>query len=100
MMIKKKCTELRDNSIIKRNPKQVYSAVDDEIIMLSIENGEYYNLDSIGKEIWDFLESPHNLEEIIIHLIKIYDVSADQCLTDTIPYLKELLKYCILQFDE
>jgi len=85
------------DTVLQRNPKQLFSEVDDEIVMLSVENSEYYHLDNTGRDIWNFLSEPHTFGELIDSLVELYDVSAEQCRQDIIPFLKELLEHDIIE---
>ena len=46
----------------------IVSDMDGEKVMLSIKNGKYYNLGTIGGVIWDHLQKPILLEELISKL--------------------------------
>lgn len=81
---------INDTSIITRNANQTFSEIDEEIVMLSIEKGEYYYLDAIGSKIWRYIESPQSYKDLIGWLIKEFEVSFETCDTETKDYLKEL----------
>ena len=48
--------------------------MDSEKVMMSINNGKYYNLGEIGGVIWDSIKSPISVNELIITLISEYEV--------------------------
>ncbi len=66
------------------------AAVQNELMMLNVEQGNYYSLDPIAAEIWKMLEMPMQVEEIIEQLLKRYDVSPDQCRADVLAFLGEM----------
>jgi len=76
---------------IKRNPELVSTDVDGEKVMMSIENGEYFGLDSVGSRIWELIENPIKVEALVDLLIDEFDVSKEQCEVDTIEFLNELM---------
>jgi len=78
--------------LICRNRDQLFSEVDDEIVMLSISKGEYYNLDEVGSIIWKMLEKPTTLEFVVENLQRKYDVTKDICENDILDFLEELMK--------
>jgi len=78
-------------SIIKRNPGLVSSEIDSERIMMNIETGEYFGLDSVGSRIWELIENPVRLNNLIEILIDEFDVTQEQCETDTLEFIKQLL---------
>src|SRR5262249_15475153 len=46
---------LSPTSTVQRSEEQIAAAVDDEIIILSVERGSYFGLDDIGSDIWERL---------------------------------------------
>jgi hypothetical protein len=68
----------------------VTAAVEDELMMLSVEQGAYYSLDPIAAEIWDLLEQPAQAQNIIATLRERYDVTPEQCETDVLGFLEQL----------
>lgn len=78
-------------SIIKRNPGLVSSEIDSERIMMNVQTGEYFGLDSVGNRIWELIENPIRLSNLIEILINEFDVTQEQCETDTMEFIKQLL---------
>ncbi len=81
---------IKTTDIIIRNPEMLFSKMDDEIVMMSIENNEYYGLGDSGTTIWELIEKETEVSEIIKHLQKKYDVDKEICKDDTITFLNEL----------
>ena len=61
-------------SKVQRNLNMVTSNLDGEIVMMSVEHGEYFGLDEIGTRIWEFLEKPVIVEELITSLTNEFEV--------------------------
>jgi len=80
------------NSTIKRNPELVSSNVDGEKVMMSIESGEYFGLDSVGSRIWELIENPIQVEKLIELLLDEFDVEKEQCEADTVDFLDQLFE--------
>lgn len=78
------------NAVIKRNPELVSSDIDGEKVMMSIESGEYFGLDPIGTRIWELIEKPIRIDELVKLLLVEFEVSKEQCVEDTIEFLNEL----------
>ncbi len=64
--------------------------MDGEVVMLSIQRGEYFGLDKIGSRIWELIENPHSIEEIKAILLEEYEVEEDTCKKDLIEFLEDL----------
>lgn len=62
-----------------------------QLALLSIAQGQYYGVDGSAALIWELLASEISVSTICIELAKNYEVSEDQCLSDTIAFVSELL---------
>lgn len=80
------------NSTIKRNPELVASDMDGETVMMSIENGEYFGLDPVGSRIWELIENPIRIDQLIDLLLDEFEVSREQCELDTLDFINQLLE--------
>ena len=78
------------NTVISRAEGFTTAPVQNELMMLNIEQGAYYSLDPIAAEIWNMLENPAGVGEIITQLIKRYDVTQEQCQADVLTFLEEM----------
>jgi hypothetical protein len=83
---------IKPQTYIKRNPEMVTSNIDGEIVMMSIDQGEYYGLDEIGSRIWELLENPITLEQLINKLIEEFEVDEETCKSDTLDFLNQMLE--------
>ena len=70
-------------SIIQRSNKLVSSNMDGETVMMSIENGEYFGLNSVGSRMWELIENPIKVNTLIELLLDEFDVSREQCEAET-----------------
>jgi hypothetical protein len=77
-------------SIISQIEDIVASDIDDEKVMMSVEKGEYYSLDPIGSRIWELIEKPIKVSELIDALLLKYDVDRETCERDVFAFLEEL----------
>ena len=60
--------------------------------MMSIKQGEYYGLGNTGSFIWDNIENPIRLIELVTIITKKFNVGKDQCLKDILPFLTDLIE--------
>lgn len=66
-------------------------SVDDEIVLLSIEAGNYFNLSSVGTRIWELLSiKPSSLDELVERLLEEYDVDRETCMKDVQEFIEEM----------
>lgn len=65
-----------------RNKETVSGQIDDELVMVNIEKGSYFSLNSVATRIWELLENPLTATDLCELLVKEYDVSLSQCKVD------------------
>ncbi len=85
---------------ITRDPDMLASKMDDEYVMMSVEQGEYYGLDETGSLIWELLEHETTPLEIIKNLITEYDVQKEQCNEETMHFLNELYQKGLIKISD
>ena len=52
--------------------------LDGEAAILNIKDGIYYGLDPVGAKIWNLIQKPLVIDEIIKIILNEYDVDKDQ----------------------
>jgi hypothetical protein len=78
-------------TIVERSDDFITSSIDDELVMMSLEKGIYYGLDSIGSHIWQYLATPVPVQTLCHQLTDQFEVDLAQCETDVLAFLNELL---------
>ena len=84
------------NTWISRNPSQVFSEIDGQVVMLNVKKEAYYTLNDVGSAIWKEIEHPRNLEDLIHVLIEAYEVKVEKCREEIIPFLMNCMKQELL----
>jgi len=82
--------KLNLNSTVTQNKETLSSAIDDELVLLSIINNKYYGMDSVGNRIWSLLLEPIMISDMIAVLTNEYDISAAECEKDVLSFFGEL----------
>lgn len=85
---------------IARNSEIIATELDDEVVMMSIEQGEYYGLGDVGSQIWRILVEPTSVKTIIEHFVEQYEVSYDQCQDDINVFLVQLQQKGLIAFTQ
>ncbi|MCH6266016.1 lasso peptide biosynthesis PqqD family chaperone [Neobacillus citreus] len=78
--------------IVSQLEGNITSDMDGEKVMLSIPNGKYYNLGSVGGKIWDQIKEPKSIKALINCLIETYDVGEEECKKQVLSFLNMLLE--------
>ncbi|MDE5413812.1 lasso peptide biosynthesis PqqD family chaperone [Alkalihalobacterium chitinilyticum] len=84
-------------TIVNQGPGNIVSDMDGEKVMLSIDKGKYFNLGDVGGDIWELIERPIKVEEIVEKLLKEYDVEHSQCEEQVVSFLTLLAKEDLIQ---
>jgi Coenzyme PQQ synthesis protein D (PqqD) len=83
--------------MITKNKSILSSTLDDEVVMMSSEQGMYYNLDPIGSRIWELLDAPQTLESLCAQLLEEYDIDQATCQQETEEFLLSLTERGLIQ---
>ncbi|WP_203287262.1 lasso peptide biosynthesis PqqD family chaperone [Metabacillus sp. cB07] len=70
----------------------IVSNMNGETVMLSIQNGKYYNFGETGGAIWDLLKKPISFSALIEALILQYQVDREECEKQVLSFLDSLKK--------
>jgi len=73
-----------------RSPEMVHSSIDGEVVMMSVDKGEYYGLNAMGSRIWELLERPYSVDELCGELMAHFEVDRETCLTEVSRFLGEI----------
>ncbi|MBI5459355.1 PqqD family peptide modification chaperone [Methanobacterium sp.] len=85
-------TELSRSSKIVVNKDVVSCDLGGETAMLDMKEGVYYGLNEIGTVIWELIQNPITLLEIIDKILEEYEVDEETCYADTVELIKEMEK--------
>lgn len=75
-----------------RNPDLISSEIDGEVVMMSIEDGSYFAIGGVGGRVWELLNSPVSIEEIVTKLTTEFDIDEQSCRRDVVNFIQSLLK--------
>jgi hypothetical protein len=97
-MIKQQTISLND--IVVQGKGNIVSDMGGEKVMLSVNNGKYYNLGEIGGSIWDHIEKQKSVNQLIAVLMSEYEVEQSECEEQAISFLEILLADDLIQVGE
>lgn len=78
-------------TLISKNTGIISSKMDNDVVMMSIEKGNYYGLNEVGAEIWEILDEPLTVTALCDKLMAKFEVAQEQCEKEVIAYLDKLL---------
>jgi hypothetical protein len=78
-------------TLIVRDPDMIAAEMDGDLVMMSIERGEYFGIGGVGTRAWELLEEPTTLVGICAAVCEEFDVDAATCRADLLGFVDELL---------
>lgn len=89
-------TRMSGAEMLRRANGLMTAAVNDELLMMSIERGKYFNLNAVGTRIWELLETPTTLDGLVAMLIDEYDVAPGTVRQEVERFVNALLERGLL----
>jgi hypothetical protein len=77
-------------SRLHRNPELVHTELDGHTLMMSIEAGKYFSLNHMGSRIWQLIEHPVIVSDVVASLEREFDVDVERCRAETCAFLDHL----------
>lgn len=91
--------EIGYDTIVAQATGLVAADMDGEKVMLNIEKGKYFSLNGIGGRIWELLEKPLAVREVVAALLKEYDVEEKTCQHHVQAFLSNLYAQGLIVID-
>jgi hypothetical protein len=67
--------------------------LDDELVLMDITTGTYFNLEAVSLEIWRALAKPIAVSELCDRLIATYDAPEERIRTAVLRFLQQLQEH-------
>ncbi|AXE20520.1 PqqD family protein [Runella rosea] len=80
-----------------RKNETISGQLNDDLVMVDIEKGSYFSLNSVATRIWELLENPLSPESLYDALLAEYDVTPEQCRTEVNEYLEKMKELGLIQ---
>jgi|HigsolmetaAR204D_1030405.scaffolds.fasta_scaffold00005_20 hypothetical protein len=78
--------------LFKKCDDGLVSDMDGEKVMLSIRSGKYYNFGQTGGRIWELLDQPTTVHDLVSRLTEEYDVDRSVCERHVMSFIGQLLR--------
>ena len=88
------------HSLIVQSEGNIVSDMDGEKVMLSVHQGKYYNLGTTGGAIWELIQSPTSVLQLIEILTTEYAVQQTECQQQVFSFLELLLQEGLIRIEE
>lgn len=81
---------------LKASPEVVACEFGEGIALLHLKSNVYYSLNSVGADIWEFIQSPSSKDEICKYIEEKFKIKKEVCRSDIEKILSEFEKYNLL----
>jgi Coenzyme PQQ synthesis protein D (PqqD) len=88
---------LNSGSIVQRHPDIIAAEVDQDLVMVSVASGFYYGVSDVAREIWEAIERPTKVSDLVNDLTASYDIDRSSCEEQTLSFLEDLLNERLLE---
>ncbi len=88
---------IKPSTVLRRTDEHVSAPLDESLVMMDIEAGKYYLLDDVASVLWERLETPTQVADLVSELCSRYDVSSERCEADIVPFLTRLHEKGLVQ---
>ena len=51
-------SSIQGTTVVVRDPDMIAAEMDGDLVMMSIERGEYFGVGGVGPRLWELLEAP------------------------------------------
>ncbi len=84
--------KVRTDTVVVQAEGLPSACIGDEIAFMSIKNSKYYGLDSVGTRIWNMIDKPKKICEMVDELLTEYDVERTICEDNVLELMDKLLE--------
>lgn len=68
----------------------VFRKIDDAVVALNLDSGQYYTLNEVGSRMWILLDEQRSQESIVDDIVSEYDVAHENVERDLLNLLEDL----------
>ena len=90
-------TPITLNDTVRKLEAVISADLDETTVMMDIEKGQYYSLNTVGTRIWEMLDEPIIVSTICERLRANFEVSTEKCQHEALSYLTHLLELSIIE---
>lgn len=80
--------------------EHLISNLDSRAVILSLVNGKYYGLNSVGLAIWTLIQTPLTITEIETSLLQMYEVDEETCHQQVTSFLATMLDEELVEIEK
>jgi Coenzyme PQQ synthesis protein D (PqqD) len=91
---------LSSRSTVVAAKEQVSCNLAEEAVILNLNAGVYYGLNSVGTRVWNLIQERKTVQEIRDVILGEYDVDPDRCERDLLVLLRDLAANKLIKVED
>jgi Coenzyme PQQ synthesis protein D (PqqD) len=88
------------NCVVHRDPDVIAAEADRDLVMVSIANGLYYGVSDVAREIWEAIERPKKISDLVDSLAGTFNIDRTTCEQETLSFLEDLRSEGLLKVND
>lgn len=92
-------TEITGSSVIVASNHVTSAQVEEERVVLDLEEGVYYGLNPVGTRVWELIQEPRSIHDIVSVLATEFEVSKTTCKEDVESLIEDLEAEGLVEVD-
>ena len=92
--------DLPDTSRVARSQDHLSADIGEQIVLMSVHQGKYVGLDTIGAAIWRRLEQPLSVADLCGQLMEDFEADPAQLRRDVSVFLTYLHRHGLIEIDQ
>ena len=80
-----------------REPDVIWTKLNGTVVAMGIGTGKYFEIEGVGQLIWELLEQPHSISELVETVVAGHEVDAEKCERDVREFIAALQAASLVQ---
>jgi len=85
---------------VSRSSESVWRVIEGEVVILTPKNSTLHVLNELGSRIWELIDEPIGVEELVSKIMAEYEVDEETATNDTLDFLSSLAEIGVLNVSE
>lgn len=85
---------------VSRSSESVWRVIEGEVVILTPKNSTLHVLNELGSRIWELIDEPIGVEELVSKIMAEYEVDEETAKNDTLDFLSSLAEIGVLNISE
>jgi hypothetical protein len=90
---------ITEQSVITSAPDLTTAYLDGEAVILDLQSGQYYGLNEVGARIFNLVQEPRSVGDVIDQIVEEYAVETDQFKQDLLAFLESMAQRKLIKVE-